>query len=122
MRVYLAGAIHGMNTYQATAWRDEAKRLRPDIEFVDPMVRDDRGQEDANVDAIVDGDLADIASCDAVLASAENPSWGTAMEIRAASHEMGKRVIAFRWKPDVSPWLKKHATVVRSMTEALALL
>jgi len=122
MRVYLAGAINGMNTYQATAWREEAKKMRPDIEWVDPMVRDYRGQESVNVDAIVDGDLADIASCDALLCSAENPSWGTAMEIRAASSEMGKPVIAFCWRPHPSPWLLKHATVVRSMTEALALL
>lgn len=122
MKVYLAGPIFGMNNYQAKAWRNHAKKVRPDIEWVDPMVRDYRGVEDQNVEQVVAGDLADIAGCDAVLAAVENPSWGTAMEVRAAHAEMHKRVIGFKWKVSTSPWLQQHATVVRSIEEALKLL
>lgn len=122
MRVYLAGPIFGMNDYQAKSWREAAKKLRPDIEWVDPMARDYRGKEDENAADIVSGDLADIASCDAVLAAVENPSWGTAMELRAAHAELGKKVVGFKWKPGTSPWLAQHCTVVRSLEEALKLL
>lgn len=120
MRVYLAGKIFRADDQTATGWREEAKRQLSGHEVLDPMSRDYRGQEDLNVKAIVEGDLADIASCDVVIVNATEPSWGTAMEVRAAKAEMGKRVIAY---PDgyVSPWLRYHAEIAVDLSHALEL-
>ena len=49
-------------------------------EAVDPMRRDFRGRTQGNERAIVEGDLADIDGCDAVLAAFTAPDEGTAME------------------------------------------
>lgn len=120
MRIYLAGPINGRSDYACRAWREAAKAMLPDVEFLDPMDRDYRGIEDQNVAAIVEGDTADVASADVVLVNAEDgASWGTAMEVRMAAHELKKRVVAFRWRSDVSPWLRHHAEVFPTMREAL---
>lgn len=122
MKVYLAGPINGCSDAEARGWRNDAKRLRPDIEWVDPMVRDYRGNEAQNADAIVSGDLSDIASCDVVLVNAERATWGTAMELRAAAAEYRKPAVAFCSANRPSPWLLVHARVVPTLAEALALL
>ena len=44
------------------------------------MRRDFRGRTQGNEAEIVEGDLADIESCDAVLAAFTSPDEGTAME------------------------------------------
>jgi nucleoside 2-deoxyribosyltransferase len=50
------------------------------IEAVDPMRRDFRGATEGREPEIVQGDLADIDACDAVLADFTRPDEGTAME------------------------------------------
>jgi nucleoside 2-deoxyribosyltransferase len=124
MKVYLAGPINGRSDYSCRAWREAAKKMRPEIEWLDPMDRDYRGIEDQNVEQIVAGDMADIASADVVLVCADDgASWGTAMEVRAAKHELGKRVIAFQWRDSVSPWLRYHTDAIyKSVSEAVAAL
>lgn len=107
MRVYLCGGINGLSDDQCNIWRTAAKELLNKAEVVDPMARDYRGHEDQNVEQIVQGDLADIASCDVVLVNATRPSWGTAMEIVYA-HQRGKLVVAFTEGARVSPWLRYH--------------
>jgi nucleoside 2-deoxyribosyltransferase len=88
------------------AWRKAASQtLRGEV--LDPMARDYRGKEDQSVDAIVNGDLADIEACDVVLVNATRPSWGTAMEMVYA-HQKGKLVVAFTEGSRVSPWLRYH--------------
>ena len=49
-------------------------------EPVDPMRRDFRGRTQGNETVIVEGDLAEIESCDAMLAAFTSPDEGTAME------------------------------------------
>lgn len=120
MRVYLAGPINGCDDVTARGWREEAKRLLTGHEVLDPMVRDYRGVEDHNVKEIVEGDLADIASCDVVIVNALTASWGTAIEVRAAKAEMGKRVIAFP-NGRVSPWLRYHAEIASCIYGACSL-
>lgn len=133
--VYLAGGINGLTDGDATDWRTQAKALLPrEIGVLDPMSRDYRGKEDENVKAIVDGDLADIASCEAVIAYCPRPSWGTAMEIHHIAttgktisvtkggndYEASTRtVVGYRKTvavvPDgvpVSPWLRHHTDAV----------
>lgn len=120
MRVYLCGPINGMSDIEACNWRKEAKRLRPDIEWVDPMIRDYRGIEAANVEEIVCGDKADITSCDAVLRRAKPISEGSAQETMFA-HMRGIRVVAW-CEGSVSPWLRYHAEVHTSLIEAVMAL
>lgn len=136
--VYLAGGINGLSDADAADWRAEAtERLAAHgIEVLDPMARDYRGQEDANVDAIVEGDLADIDTSDAVIAYCPRPSWGTAMEIHyvatsgmwrpnatAVANPMRNLVAVVPAGQPVSPWLRYHAdAVVETLAEAVAVV
>lgn len=108
MKIYLAGPINGCTDEQANGWRSQAKAIHADV--LDPMARDYRGKESENVTDIVEGDKADIDSCDAVLVWFERPSVGTAMEILYA-WERGKpvAVVDVSGKP-LSPWIRYHAT------------
>jgi nucleoside 2-deoxyribosyltransferase len=98
-RVYLAGPPY------AEEYRRRADALVRDLgwEPVDPMRRDFRGQTEGHEAEIVDGDLAEIDSCDAVLAAFTSPDEGTAMEAWYA-HNLGKRVIAYTGGTPPHPW------------------
>jgi len=76
MRVYLAGPP------SADDYRRRAEALLRDAGFepVDPFRRDFRGRTKGHEAEIVEGDLEDIRSCDAVLADFSVPDDGTAME------------------------------------------
>ena len=67
------------------------------------MRRDFRGGTVGHETEIVDGDLADIDSCDVVLAAFTAPDEGTAMEAWYA-HGAGKRVIAYTGGQWAHPW------------------
>jgi nucleoside 2-deoxyribosyltransferase len=67
------------------------------------MRRDFRGATQGREAEIVDGDLADIDSCDAVLAAFTSPDEGTAMEAWYA-HSRGKRVVAYTGGAPRHPW------------------
>jgi nucleoside 2-deoxyribosyltransferase len=75
-RVYLAGPPY------ADEYRRRAEALVRELgwEPVDPMRRDYRDRTEGNEAEIVEGDLAEIDSCDAVLAAFTAPDEGTAME------------------------------------------
>jgi len=98
-RVYLAGPPY------AEEHRRRAEALVRELgwEPVDPMRRDFRGQTQGHEAEIVDGDLGEIASCDAVLAAFTAPDEGTAMEAWYA-HSLGKRVIAYTGGTPPHPW------------------
>lgn len=106
-RVYLAGPPY------ADEYRRRAAALIREIglEPVDPMRRDYRGRTTGNEVEIVDGDLADIDSCDAVLAAFTSPDEGTAMEAWYA-HSRGKPVVAYAGGAPPHPWTVYVATVV----------
>lgn len=112
MTVYLAGPINGCSDSEALDWRDELTHLLGDYDTISPMTRDYRGKEDANVDAIVDGDKVDMDSSATVVAYCPRPSVGTSMEILYA-WERGKRVITYvpPGSP-ISPWLRYHSHVI----------
>lgn len=129
--VYLAGGINGLTDSDANDWRTEAKALIPrSIGVLDPMARDYRGSEDANVEAIVHGDLADIAKCQAIIAYCPRPSWGTAMEIHHSATDRypagGRKRNTVAIVPagvPVSPWLQYHTdAVVETLAEAVVLV
>jgi nucleoside 2-deoxyribosyltransferase len=98
-RVYLAGPPY------AEEYRRRAEALVRELgwEPVDPMRRDFRGQTEGHEAEIVDGDLAEIDSCDAVLAAFTSPDEGTAMEAWYA-HSLGKRVVAYTGGTPPHPW------------------
>ncbi len=99
MRVYLAGPPF------AEEYRRRADTLvrAAGWEPVDPMRRDFRGHTEGNEREIVEGDLAEIDSCDAVLASFTEPDEGTAMECWHA-HVAGKPVVAYTGGTPAHPW------------------
>jgi nucleoside 2-deoxyribosyltransferase len=98
-RVYLAGPPF------ADEYRRRAAVLAAAAgwEAVDPMRRDFRGNTEGHEAEIVRGDLADIDSCAAVLASFTTADEGTAMEAWYA-HSRGIRVVAFTGGTPVHPW------------------
>ena len=75
------------------------------------MRRDFRGRTRGNEDEIVRGDLADIDSCDAVLAAFTAPDEGTAMEAWYA-HGRGKRIVAYTGGTPPHPWTVYVADVI----------
>lgn len=112
---YLCGGINGLSDSACKDWRSVATTLLGG-DVLDPMRRDYRGIEDQSVDAIVAGDLEDIASSRFVLVNATAPSWGTAMEVVYACQQ-GKAIAAFVGSSRVSPWLRYHSDVICETVE-----
>jgi len=98
-RVYLAGPPY------AEEYRRRATELATAAgwEVVDPMRRDFRGRTEGHETEIVEGDLEEIRSCDAVLAAFTAPDEGTAMEAWYA-HEQGIRMDAYTGGTPPHPW------------------
>ena len=122
MLLYLAGGINALSDADARDWRELVKSLLPaGISTLDPMRRDYRGREDESVAEIVEGDLADIDACDAILANCVRPSWGTAMELH---HAATAGVPVYAVVPEgesVSPWLRYFSRqVFGTLEEAVA--
>jgi nucleoside 2-deoxyribosyltransferase len=110
-RVYLAGPPF------AEEYRRRAEALvrAAGWEPVDPMRRDFRGNTAGNETAIVEGDLADIDGCDAVLAAFTAPDEGTSMEAWYAKAR-GIPVVAYTGGTPPHPWT---VYVARSVHAAL---
>ena len=75
------------------------------------MRRDFRGQTHGREAEIVEGDLAEIESCEAVLAAFTVPDEGTAMEAWYA-HGLGKLVVAYTAGTPPHPWTAYVADVI----------
>jgi nucleoside 2-deoxyribosyltransferase len=67
------------------------------------MRRDFRGRTEGREQEIVSGDLADIDSCEAVIAAFTAPDEGTAMEAWHA-HTLGLPVVAYTGGTPPHPW------------------
>ncbi len=118
MRVYLAGPP------ASDDYRRRADALVRDAGWtpVDPFRRDFRGRTEGHEAEIVEGDLEDIRSCDAVLADFTVPDEGTAMEAWYA-HGLGKRVVAYTGGAEPHPWTVYVASAVwADLGEAVAAL
>lgn len=98
-RVYLAGPPF------AEEYRRRAELLADEVglEAVDPMRRDYRGRTEGNEAEIVEGDLAEIDSCDVVLAAFTSADPGTSMEAWYA-HTAGKPVVVYTGGEPAHPW------------------
>ena len=117
-RVYLAGPPYA----------DEYRRRATELceaagwEVVDPMRRDFRGRTEGRETEIVEGDLEEIRSCDAVLAAFTAPDEGTAMEAWYA-HRAGTRVVAYTGGTPVHPCTRfVAAEVCADLEDAVAAL
>jgi nucleoside 2-deoxyribosyltransferase len=114
-RVYLAGPP------AADEYRRRASELLSEAgwEPVDPFRRDFRGNTQGNEAEIVEGDLDDIRSCDAVLADFGEPDEGTAMEAWFA-HDAGVPVVALTGGRAAHPWtVYVSARVCDSLEDAV---
>ena len=112
-RIYLAGPPF------AEEYRRRASELvsAHGCEPVDPMRRGYRGNTVGNEAEIVEGDLEEIASCDAVLAAFTAQDEGTAMEAWHA-HTLGLPVVAYTGGTPPHPWTVYLAVQVCAELEA----
>jgi len=119
MKGYLAGPIHGCTDEEAKGWRNKIKAAVPNIEWIDPMDRDFRGNEHFNAAKIVEGDKKDIDCCDFIVANIWKDCVGTLMELIYA-YEVA-RISAFVIYPgkNMSPWIEYHSDVRRLSVEEL---
>lgn len=108
-RVYLAGPPFAEEYRRRAIELARAAGWEP----IDPMRRDFRGNTAGHEAEIVDGDLADIDSCDAVLASFTAPDEGTAMEAWYA-HARGISVVVYTGGTPVHPWTAYVAASVHA--------
>ena len=118
VRVYLAGPPY------AEEYRRRASELvaRAGGDPVDPMRRDFRGRTAGHEAELVEGDLAEIDSCDGVLAAFTQPDEGTAMEAWYA-HRAGKPVVAYTGGTPPHPWtIYVSAAVGADLEEAVEAL
>jgi nucleoside 2-deoxyribosyltransferase len=111
-RIYLAGPPF------ADEYRRRASELllAAGCEPVDPMRRDFRGRTEGNEPQIVEGDLEEIASCDAMLASFTAPDEGTAMEAWHA-RTLGRPVVVYTGGTPPHPWTVYVAAEVHAALE-----
>jgi nucleoside 2-deoxyribosyltransferase len=117
-RVYLAGPPFADDYRRRASELVRARGWEP----VDPMRRDFRGRTEGNEREIVEGDLADIDACDAVLAAFTEPDEGTAMEAWYA-HARGTPVVAYTGGAWVHPWTTYvSASVHTHLEDAVAAL
>ena len=120
MRVYLAGPINGCTDEEAKDWRLLCKVLHPDVEWIDPMVRDYRGKEAECYKEIVELDKKDIDLCDLLVVSYTKPSVGTSMEILYAWERQKPVVLVCKAGENLSPWLLYHVRrIVHSYQDIL---
>ena len=118
MRIYLAGPPFAEEYRRRAAALVHAAGWEP----VDPMRRDFRGRTEGNERELVEGDLAEIDSCDAVLAAFTAADEGTAMECWYA-HSRGKPVVAYTGGTPPHPWtVYVAAAVCADLEQAVEIL
>jgi nucleoside 2-deoxyribosyltransferase len=124
--IYLAGGIAGLTSAQCNDWRNKVmQELDGKYLFRNPMNRDYRAFDHLSqntIEEIVELDKLDIDNSDIVLAMAQVPSWGTAMEIIYAA-ERYKNVICVVNPGRISPWVAYHAdSLFYTLDEAVEVL
>jgi nucleoside 2-deoxyribosyltransferase len=104
-KVYLSGAI--FQAADSKSWRQIASaRLPKGWEAVDPTAFE---VGHLTCTELVKLDLQQLDACNAVIVRADQPSWGTAMEIFYAQQK-GVPVLAWPCFLERAPWLTAHVT------------
>ncbi len=117
--VYLSGGIAGLSADECNSWRVRATELLK-VRTLDPMRWERNGRSHSPNEEIVDRDLRDIDECAALLVKVDEPSWGTAMEIRYA-YQIGLPIVAFGSPKISSAWLEHHCNAFfNTLEEACA--
>lgn len=116
MKTYLCGPISGKTDAECKDWRAYATERLGDV--LDPMVRDYRSGSEGHEAEIVEGDKADIDSCDCLLVYFPHPSVGTAMEVIYAWERRKLVVIVDVSNKPLSPWMVYHSHAVFKSLEA----
>jgi len=126
LTVYLCGPIAGCTDNEAMDWRERIKDALPELNHLDPMRRDYRGQNTANrelAETIVENDLGDIDISDVVLAFHPQPSTGTDMEIFYAGYMKDCLVVTIIPKTaPISPWVVVSSNYIVDSEEAAIVL
>ena len=112
-KIYLAGPPYAEEYRRRAAELVATRGWEP----VDPMRRDFRGSTQGNEAEIVEGDLADIRACDAVLADFTRPDEGTSMEAWYA-HGEGIPVVVYTGGSPPHPWTVHVAASVHADLDA----
>ena len=110
--MYLAGPPFADEYRRRASELAEAAGWEP----VDPMRRDFRGATAGHEAEIVDGDVADIDSCDVVLAAFTAPDEGTSMEAWYA-HSRGIPVVVYTGGTPAHPWTGYVAASVHALLD-----
>jgi nucleoside 2-deoxyribosyltransferase len=112
-RVYLAGPI--FEAKDPVSWRRHATRLfGSDWDVRDPTLFE---LDITDADTLIATDLAEVGTSNVVLARVDQPSWGTAMELRHAKLA-GIPVVGLLQNPaKFSPWLRHHVSWIEYTIE-----
>lgn len=112
-KVYLCGALAGCSTFEAKAWRSEAKLLLGAANCIDPSdtwVQEEESLSLAEKRRLVDSDLRSIDQCKGLIYNCWKSSFGSPMELFYANQRrMLTAVVSL--KP-LSPWVHCHADFV----------
>ena len=112
-KIYAAGSMENVSVTEATFWRNKARNLLPEWDFLDPCRRLHSNKE-KEMRSIFELDLRDIREADCVLVNLNDPKvakHGTAMEVFYASYVLHKPVVAFKAKKDhIHPFLEQVVT------------
>ncbi|HID90554.1 TPA: hypothetical protein EYP44_01175 [Candidatus Bathyarchaeota archaeon] len=116
MRVYVAGSFDTPDDIRRVV-RTQGLLREAGIEVLNQLdvsfieVRDFRGRAGL-ARRIVEHDLGLVGRADAVIALADKPSFGTAIEVFFAKHVLKRSVIVLATKPVRSPWVVAFADKV----------
>lgn len=124
MKVYLAGAIHGLNRQNAGGWRDTAIEIleAQGHEVLNPLRNrlwaDPNEQAQFDVSELVDRDLMDVYNSDCLLVeyTHEDRNYtGTTTEMVMAKEWLIPRIVWVGERKNFSPWLI-HLSTKRCVT------
>lgn len=110
--VYQAGPMDGCSEIEIHGWRDLLKRRYPDINWLDPSIR---SYYDPFTEwkTLVEADLKDINTSNALLAYVWRTSGGTSMEILYAHSILHIPVVVVVDDiTRVGPWVRYHADFI----------
>lgn len=112
-KIYCSGPLANCSTFEAKAWREEAKRLLGAENCIDPSetwVREEADLSLTEKRKLVESDLRLIDQCKGLIYHCWKPSFGSPMELFYANQRRLLTAVV-SLKP-LSPWVHVHADFV----------